>query len=137
VRSRSSDQHVGRCQRADVSGRDIRVANKEEVAFKSKPQKLFNRFAVLRTFEPIPHPEKDLVEPTARLSRKRPVISSGVAAFTVSAGRDSGVARSVVVAGMHPGRAGADAQTCSDLTSDIGYPGRTGDVAAVTIFFEG
>ena len=65
------------------------------------------------------------------------LISSGVAAFTVSAGRDSGVARSVVVAGMHPGRAGADAQTCSDLTSDIGYPGRTGDVAAVTIFFEG
>ena len=35
------------------------------------------------------------------------LISSGVAPdFDVSAGRDSGVARSVVIAGMHPGRAG-------------------------------
>jgi hypothetical protein len=40
------------------------------------------------------------------------LISSGVAAdFAVSAGRTSGVARSLVVAGMHPGRAGGPVRT--------------------------
>src|ERR1700752_3439542 len=51
----------------DVAGRDIRVADKEEVASKSKREDLLNRFAVLRTFEPVPPPEKDLVEPGRRL----------------------------------------------------------------------
>ena len=40
------------------------------------------------------------------------LISSGVAAdFAVSPGRNSGVARSVVIAGIHPGRAGGPVRT--------------------------
>src|SRR5262249_12408347 len=49
-----------------VPDRDIRVANKEEVALKSKAEEFLDRFAVLRTLEPVPHPEKDLVEPRRR-----------------------------------------------------------------------
>ena len=46
------------------------------------------------------------------------LISSGdVPGFTVSAGRDSGVARSVVVAGMHPGLAGGLMRTSDNRVS--------------------
>src|SRR5262249_27176396 len=59
-----SAQSLHLCHAAD---RDIRVADKEHVAFKSGAEDLLNRFAVLGTPEAVPHPVKDLVEPGTRL----------------------------------------------------------------------
>ena len=50
-----------------VPDRDVGVGGKEEIAFKSKAQELFDRLVVLRSPEPVPHSEKNLIESGRRL----------------------------------------------------------------------
>ena len=50
----------------DVPGRNVRIADKEEVRFEGEAEQLLDGFAILRSPEAVPDTQKNLIEPRTR-----------------------------------------------------------------------